>query len=147
MHRAASIDVMTDRSQDLDVVVLGGGGHVGLPLSLAFADAGLRVGIYDTNQAAGSQLANKYISATSTLKADTLEFPCFNSDTFYVRIYDWPSIAYGYPVQTKVIELTEFRAAEGIYLDGSTLVAVSDEYFHGTAADANRIQTYNFTGI
>jgi UDP-N-acetyl-D-mannosaminuronic acid dehydrogenase len=39
---------MTD--QQLDVVVLGGGGHVGLPLSLAFAKAGLRVGIYDTNQ-------------------------------------------------------------------------------------------------
>ena len=35
---------------DLDLVVLGGGGHVGLPLSLAFADVGLRVGIYDTNQ-------------------------------------------------------------------------------------------------
>ena len=32
---------------ELDVVVLGGGGHVGLPLSLAFAQAGLRVGIYD----------------------------------------------------------------------------------------------------
>ena len=31
----------------LDVVVLGGGGHVGLPLSLAFAKAGLRVGIVD----------------------------------------------------------------------------------------------------
>jgi UDP-N-acetyl-D-mannosaminuronic acid dehydrogenase len=31
----------------LDVVVLGGAGHVGLPLSLAFADAGLRVGIFD----------------------------------------------------------------------------------------------------
>jgi UDP-N-acetyl-D-mannosaminuronic acid dehydrogenase len=37
-------------SPDLDLVVLGGGGHVGLPLSLAFADAGLRVGIYDTSQ-------------------------------------------------------------------------------------------------
>ena len=36
---------------DLDVVVLGGGGHVGLPLSLALAKAGLCVGIYDTNQA------------------------------------------------------------------------------------------------
>ena len=36
---------------DLDVVVLGGGGHVGLPLSLAFAESGLRVGIYDTNAA------------------------------------------------------------------------------------------------
>jgi UDP-N-acetyl-D-mannosaminuronic acid dehydrogenase len=33
----------------LDLVVLGGGGHVGLPLSLAFADAGLRVGIFDIN--------------------------------------------------------------------------------------------------
>jgi UDP-N-acetyl-D-mannosaminuronic acid dehydrogenase len=39
---------MTD--QRLDVVVLGGGGHVGLPLSLALAKAGLRVGIYDINQ-------------------------------------------------------------------------------------------------
>src|SRR5262245_60922588 len=31
----------------LDIVVLGGAGHVGLPLSLAFVDAGLRVGIFD----------------------------------------------------------------------------------------------------
>jgi UDP-N-acetyl-D-mannosaminuronic acid dehydrogenase len=36
---------------DLDVVVLGGAGHVGLPLSLALAAAGLRVGIFDTNAA------------------------------------------------------------------------------------------------
>ena len=36
--------------QDLDIVVLGGGGHVGLPLSLAFAKAGMRVGIYDINR-------------------------------------------------------------------------------------------------
>jgi UDP-N-acetyl-D-mannosaminuronic acid dehydrogenase len=57
MHRPASIEAMTDRSQDLDVVVLGGGGHVGLPLSLALADAGLRVGIYDTNQATLDQIA------------------------------------------------------------------------------------------
>ena len=33
----------------LDVVVLGGGGHVGLPLSLSLAEAGLRVGVYDIN--------------------------------------------------------------------------------------------------
>ena len=42
---------------DLDIVVLGGGGHVGLPLSLAFAQAGLRVGIYDTNQATLDRIA------------------------------------------------------------------------------------------
>jgi UDP-N-acetyl-D-mannosaminuronic acid dehydrogenase len=35
---------------DLDVVVLGGGGHVGLPMSLVFARAGVRVGIYDTTE-------------------------------------------------------------------------------------------------
>src|SRR5262245_29286807 len=36
--------------QDLDLVVLGGGGHVGLPLALTFADSGWRVGIYDIDQ-------------------------------------------------------------------------------------------------
>jgi UDP-N-acetyl-D-mannosaminuronic acid dehydrogenase len=35
-----------------DVTVLGGCGHVGLPLGLAFADSGLRVTLYDTNLAA-----------------------------------------------------------------------------------------------
>jgi UDP-N-acetyl-D-mannosaminuronic acid dehydrogenase len=44
-------------ARDLDVVVLGGGGHVGLPLSLVFAKAGLRVGIYDTNQATLDRIA------------------------------------------------------------------------------------------
>jgi UDP-N-acetyl-D-mannosaminuronic acid dehydrogenase len=36
--------------QDLDLVVLGGGGHVGLPLALAFADSGWTVGIYDIDR-------------------------------------------------------------------------------------------------
>ena len=36
---------------DLDVVVLGGGGHVGLPLSLVLADSGARVGIFDRDAA------------------------------------------------------------------------------------------------
>jgi UDP-N-acetyl-D-mannosaminuronic acid dehydrogenase len=48
---------MTEVTADLDVVVLGGGGHVGLPLSLAFAQAGLRVGIYDTNQGTLDRIA------------------------------------------------------------------------------------------
>jgi UDP-N-acetyl-D-mannosaminuronic acid dehydrogenase len=37
---------------ELDVVVVGGCGHVGLPLSLAFADRGLRVAIYDVDKPA-----------------------------------------------------------------------------------------------
>ena len=46
-----------DTRADLDVVVLGGGGHVGLPLSLAFAEAGMTVGVYDTNQATLDRIA------------------------------------------------------------------------------------------
>ena len=37
---------------DYDVVVVGGAGHVGLPLAIAFASRGLDVAIYDLNQAA-----------------------------------------------------------------------------------------------
>ena len=37
---------------DLDVVVIGGCGHVGLPLAIAFADRGARVGIYDISESA-----------------------------------------------------------------------------------------------
>ena len=42
---------------NLDVVVIGGCGHVGLPLALAFADRGARVGIYDVCQA-GVEMVN-----------------------------------------------------------------------------------------
>lgn len=40
---------MTNGTLRPDVVVVGGGGHVGLPLSLVLAKAGLTVGIYDTS--------------------------------------------------------------------------------------------------
>ena len=46
---------MTDA--DLDLVVLGGGGHVGLPLALSFADSGARVGIYDINEQTLARIA------------------------------------------------------------------------------------------
>jgi UDP-N-acetyl-D-mannosaminuronic acid dehydrogenase len=36
--------------QELDLVVLGGGGHVGLPLALAFAESGWRVGVFDIDR-------------------------------------------------------------------------------------------------
>lgn len=37
--------------------MLGGGGHVGLPLALSFADAGATVGIYDINQQTMNRIA------------------------------------------------------------------------------------------
>ena len=46
-----------------DVVVIGGGGHVGLPLAIAFADRGANVGIYDVSE-----------SAVATVNAGRLPF-------------------------------------------------------------------------
>jgi UDP-N-acetyl-D-mannosaminuronic acid dehydrogenase len=37
---------------ELDVIVIGGCGHVGLPLAIAFASRGVRVGIYDVSETA-----------------------------------------------------------------------------------------------
>jgi UDP-N-acetyl-D-mannosaminuronic acid dehydrogenase len=46
-----------DAPGELDVVVLGGGGHVGLPLSLVLARSGARVGIFDRDGAKLDRLA------------------------------------------------------------------------------------------
>jgi UDP-N-acetyl-D-mannosaminuronic acid dehydrogenase len=43
---------MSEQQFERDVVVVGGCGHVGLPLAVAFAERGLRVAIYDVSQAA-----------------------------------------------------------------------------------------------
>ncbi len=43
---------MTDPGMSRDVVVVGGCGHVGLPLGLAFASRGLRVTLFDVNASA-----------------------------------------------------------------------------------------------
>src|ERR1700753_2236767 len=43
---------MSEQQFERDVVVVGGCGHVGLPLAVAVADRGLRVGIYDLSHGA-----------------------------------------------------------------------------------------------
>jgi UDP-N-acetyl-D-mannosaminuronic acid dehydrogenase len=47
-----------DASFERDVVVIGGCGHVGLPLAIAFADRGARVCVYDINPAAVAQVSS-----------------------------------------------------------------------------------------
>src|SRR4051794_7818276 len=48
---------MTDLRTSRDVVVVGGCGHVGLPLGLAFASRGLRVTLFDVNASAVERVA------------------------------------------------------------------------------------------
>jgi UDP-N-acetyl-D-mannosaminuronic acid dehydrogenase len=43
--------------RDYDICIIGGAGHVGLPLALVFASAGQRVIIYDLNTAVLAQIA------------------------------------------------------------------------------------------
>ncbi|HYM49821.1 MAG TPA: nucleotide sugar dehydrogenase [Candidatus Limnocylindrales bacterium] len=59
---------------DLDLVVVGGCGHVGLPLALCFADVGCRVGIYDIDghaleQVSGGQMPFREEGAAPLLRA------------------------------------------------------------------------------
>ncbi|MCW2806461.1 MAG: nucleotide sugar dehydrogenase [Marmoricola sp.] len=46
------LDLPLEDAPIFDVVVVGGCGHVGLPLAIAFAERGLKVGIHDINEAA-----------------------------------------------------------------------------------------------
>jgi len=55
--------VSTGHDFECDVVVVGGCGHVGLPLAIAFADRGARVAVYDVSE-----------SAVATVNAGTLPF-------------------------------------------------------------------------
>lgn len=41
---------MSSQTKPADIVVMGGGGHVGLPLSIVFADKGKKVRIFDINR-------------------------------------------------------------------------------------------------
>src|SRR5262249_38351054 len=42
--------VAAARIENADLTVVGGGGHVGIPLVLAFAEAGLRVNVHDVDR-------------------------------------------------------------------------------------------------
>jgi UDP-N-acetyl-D-mannosaminuronate dehydrogenase len=54
---------------DRDVVIVGGCGHVGLPLALAFADRDANVGIYDISQASVDTERRPGMSEPQTLGA------------------------------------------------------------------------------
>jgi UDP-N-acetyl-D-mannosaminuronic acid dehydrogenase len=45
----ASADVVTTEAFSKDVAIIGGGGHIGLPLALMFADIGCKTHIFDIN--------------------------------------------------------------------------------------------------
>ena len=135
---------MTDRSPDLDVVVLGGGGHVGLPLSLAFADAGLRVGIYDTNQATLDRIAAGEMPFMETGAEDLLRriLPTgrleFGTDGAMIERTDQLVVVIGTPVDEFLgPSMTIFEHAVmqiAPHLRDGALVALRSTVYPGTTA-------------
>ena len=56
-----------------DVVIVGGCGHVGLPLGIAYAEAGLSVVLFDTNEAVVEQVSSGKMPFLETGAAELLE--------------------------------------------------------------------------
>jgi len=67
-------DIKSARSRSADLTIVGGGGHVGVPLVLAFADAGFRVNVHDLNR-----------DVLATLKAGRLPFIEYGGEEVLAR--------------------------------------------------------------
>lgn len=118
---------------------------------------------------AGAQLANKYITLTNTLKTDTLDFACFNSDTFYVRLYDWSGSCKEYSLRAEfanngpihsAFERTRFGSSFSFvnrsrnatsYLwtfgDGSTDTTAYPVHTYGPGLHPVRLRATGFCGV
>ena len=84
----------------LDVVVVGGAGHIGLPLSLRLAESGKRVGILDTSVAALAQIEAGHVPFREAGAAELLKrlLP-----TGRLEFAAQPEIAEGVPIIIVVI--------------------------------------------
>jgi UDP-N-acetyl-D-mannosaminuronic acid dehydrogenase len=137
------LDDHEDRvAADLDLVVLGGGGHVGLPLTLAFADSGLRVGIFDTNQTTLDRLEDGEMPFLETGAEDLLRrlLPtgrlAFSADPSMIGRSETLVVVIGTPVDEFLAPtLTIFeKAVQQIapHLRSGMLVVLRSTVFPGT---------------
>jgi UDP-N-acetyl-D-mannosaminuronic acid dehydrogenase len=131
----------------LDLLVIGGGGHVGLPLAIVFANAGLKVGIYDIN---GQTLAkiNKGIMPFKEEGAEPLLKKVINKNLFTYSSPDPISkaknivIVIGTPVDEHLNPLfTQMKdlisGLMGHFRDGQTVILRSTVYPGTTEKVAN----------
>ena len=135
---------MNDAAPMLDVVVLGGGGHVGLPLSLVLADSGARVGILDLDEAKLERLAAGEMPFMENGADDLLArvLPTgrleFGADPAMVARADVVIVVIGTPVDEFLgPSMTVFeRSADDIapFLRPDTLIVLRSTVYPGTTA-------------
>jgi len=122
----------------LDLIVIGGGGHVGLPLAMVFADAGLKVGIFDINRDTLKKI-QKGIMPFKEEGADILLKRVINKNLFTfndpsaIKDADAVVVVIGTPVDEHLNPLFTlmkkfFMDIMGYFRNGQTLILRSTVY-------------------
>ena len=136
---------MTDFSHN--AVVVGGCGHVGLPLALAFASRGLKVLVYDTNQAAVEAVNAGVLpfdepGASGVLAAVIGRNLVASSDPGVVSLAEHVVVVVGTPVDEHLNPDPQavLRAVEGLseHLRPGQLVVLRSTLYPGVTAMVER---------
>ena len=134
--------------QSLDVVVVGGCGHVGLPLALSLADCGYKVGIDDLDSAKVEQVKSGHVPFQETgagpllkklLATDRLELA---SDPALVRRTDTVVLVIGTPIDEFMNPSVRIfdRVIDDLvpHLNNGSLVVLRSTVFPGTTESVER---------
>jgi UDP-N-acetyl-D-mannosaminuronic acid dehydrogenase len=143
-HRGDNEHLMSHTSRGADVVVVGGGGHVGLPLSLMLAKAGLCVGIFDTSEATVTKICRGEMPFLEK-GADALLAEALAADRLVVtsqpeilREVSHVIVVIGTPIDEFLNpSMAIFESAVGElapYLAGGALVVLRSTVYPGTTA-------------
>jgi UDP-N-acetyl-D-mannosaminuronic acid dehydrogenase len=134
--------------RDYDICIIGGAGHVGLPLALVFASAGQRVIIYDLNTAVLAQIAAGTMPFTeygaeplleAALRDQRLLFSSNPQDISRARNV---IVAIGTPVDEylnpKLRSLLDLMEKVRPYLDSEQLIVIRSTVFPHTCGHVRR---------
>lgn len=94
-----------------------------------------------------NQLTNKYVALTATSLIDTLDYNCYEADTFYVRIQQWAGACKNYSfrvINTPYFTLQNdaevndgFATAQGLIFQKDTTGHLASQRYGGAAYDDN----------
>jgi UDP-N-acetyl-D-mannosaminuronic acid dehydrogenase len=136
------------RTRPLDIVVVGGGGHVGLPFSLKLAEVGFNVGIYDIAQTTLDEIARGEMPFLETGAEELLAklLPTrrlsLSSDASLLRDVDTVVVVIGTPIDEfmnpsmTIFDRTVDQLAP--VLSDGTLVILRSTVYPGTTAHVTR---------
>lgn len=139
-----------------DVCVIGGAGHVGLPLSVAFAAKGKRVVIYDTNQEAlatisAGKMPFMETSCEAMLQSTVQKTLFTSSDRQSISSAKFVVVIVGTPVDEHLNPMHEqlwrFFDEIGQYLRNDQIVILRSTVYPGTTSSIRRRLKKKLPGI